>query len=77
MKKKGLAEGKLLDKRTPSLPELAKRYKMKLSDLKKELDRGTKVELEHTKKRSVAREIALDHLGEKPNYYKLLKKIES
>lgn len=34
-----------------------------------ELRRGTKVEMEHTDDPEVAREIAMDHLAEDPNYY--------
>jgi hypothetical protein len=42
----------------------------------KDLEDGIKHEMEHTKNRSVAKEIAKDHLSEDPNYYKKLKKIE-
>jgi hypothetical protein len=37
---------------------------------------GIKVEAEHTSNKAVAREIALDHLGEDPKYYEKLKKAE-
>jgi len=37
---------------------------------------GIKVEMEHTKDRAIAREIALDHLTEDPKYYSKLKKVE-
>lgn len=40
----------------------------------KELEMGIKVELEHTKDREKAKEIALDHLSENPHYYNKLKK---
>lgn len=40
------------------------------------LAKGTKVETEHTNDISVAREIALDHLNELPDYYERLEKIE-
>lgn len=43
---------------------------------KKQLAAGTKVEKEHTKDPELAREIAMDHLTEDPNYYKKLKKME-
>jgi hypothetical protein len=43
---------------------------------RKDLEDGIKHEMEHTKDRSVAKEIAKDHLTEDPNYYKKLKKIE-
>ena len=38
---------------------------------------GTKVELEHTGDRRIAREIAMDHLAEHPAYYKELAKMEA
>lgn len=37
---------------------------------------GIKIEKEHTKNEKIAREIALDHLGEVPDYYSKLKKVE-
>jgi len=40
-----------------------------------QLDAGIKVELEHTKDKKLAKEIAKDHLSEDPNYYKKLKTI--
>jgi len=40
-----------------------------------ELRRGVKVELEHTKARPLAREIAMDHLTEDPKYYRKLESI--
>ena len=42
-----------------------------------ELERGIKVELEHTPDRGVAREIAMDHLTEFPDYYTRLDRMES
>lgn len=55
---------------------------------KKELDKGTKIEMEHAKTiskfmkkgtsiKTVARSIARDHLKESPKYYKELSKLES
>jgi len=41
-----------------------------------ELAMGVKVEMEHTKDKKLAKEIALDHLAELPNYYSKLQKIE-
>lgn len=38
---------------------------------------GIKHELEHTDKSDVAKEIAMDHLAEDPNYYDKLKKVEN
>lgn len=42
-----------------------------------ELRRGEKHELEHTNDRSLARQIALDHLAEDPRYYSRLKSCET
>jgi len=35
-----------------------------------QLDAGIKVELEYTKNKKLAKEMAKDHLSEDPNYYK-------
>lgn len=43
----------------------------------KELQAGIEIELEHTKDRDIARQIAIDHLNEDPKYYtKLLTHVE-
>jgi hypothetical protein len=42
----------------------------------KALAKGVKVEMEHTTDEDVAREIAMDHLTEDPDYYDKLEKIE-
>jgi hypothetical protein len=54
-----------------------KEFEKMLSYLKKEIVKGTKVELEHTSDPKVAFEIAKDHLFEDPDYYNKLKKIEA
>lgn len=41
-----------------------------------QLAAGIKVESEHTKDKSLAQEIAMDHLEEDPHYYSKLKKVE-
>jgi hypothetical protein len=45
-----------------------------VDSLKQELAMGISVEMEHTDSREMAREIAMDHLYEDPNYYTKLKK---
>lgn len=40
-----------------------------MKKLKKALKAGTKVEMEHTKNKKLARKIALDHISESANYY--------
>ena len=47
------------------------------SMLKKQLNKGMKVEMEHTNDKKKAKEIAMDHLFEDPKYYDKLQKIES
>lgn len=37
-----------------------------------QLEKGIKVEMEHTNNRTVAKEIAKDHLVEDPHYYTML-----
>jgi hypothetical protein len=54
-----------------------KKFTKMFIQLKRQLKKGIKVEMEHTKNRVVAREIAMDHLNEDPRYYDKLKKIES
>lgn len=71
-----MSEAKLLDVPTPSKETIAKRNNMSVKSVEQQLKAGVKIEKEHTTKSKIAKEIALDHLGEKPNYYKLLKKVE-
>lgn len=49
--------------------ELAKLHKTSREDILKELSKGIKIEMEHTKNYQIAKEIALDHLKEDPRYY--------
>lgn len=71
-----LDESKLLDKPEMSIPAIAKKHKVTTDYIKQQLAKGIQVELEHTTHRSVAREIALDHLAEKADYYTKLSKVE-
>ena len=76
-------KGGLADNKT--LVQLAKKHDAKgyyhiqdmIKSLKKQLDMGVDIEMEHTKDKSKATEIALDHLWEDPSYYTKLKKIEA
>lgn len=65
-----------LDKPTPTLADLVKKYDVSEDELKKQLKKGTGVELEHTSDKAIAKEIALDHLAEDPAYYDKLEKVE-
>ena len=69
-------DNKLLDKPTPTVGELAEKYKTSLIAVELQLKKGIKVEMEHTNKHSVAKEIALDHLAEDLYYYEKIAKIE-
>jgi ParB-like nuclease domain/Protein of unknown function (DUF5661) len=68
---------KLLDKPTMTVAELAAKYGVSKDTVMVELRKGIKVELEHTSKQDVAREIALDHLGEDLHYYEKLASVEA
>ena len=43
----------------------------------KAIEKGIKVEMEHTDSKETAREITIDHLTEDPKYYDKLQKMES
>ena len=64
----------LLNKTTMTPEQIAKKHGVDVLEIEKQLKIGISVEKEHTKKEDVAREIALDHLGEDPKYYAKLKK---
>jgi hypothetical protein len=59
-----------------SLSEVAKVHNMNAEQLRPQLQKGIKHELEHTDNVTDARRIALDHLVEFPDYYDRLDKIE-
>ena len=63
-----------LNVRTPSVEEIAKKHGVSEEEIETQLKSGMEVEKEHTTNQKDAREIALDHLNEKPDYYKKLKK---
>jgi hypothetical protein len=65
-----------LNKRVLSISALSKKHGVPETYIERQLEKGIKVEHEHTSKLSVARHIALAHLSEDPDYYKKLKKIE-
>jgi hypothetical protein len=66
-----------LNKRVLSVSALAKKHGVDKEYIERQLKRGIRVEHEHTTKLAVARRIALAHLGEDPDYYKKLRKVES
>lgn len=66
-----------LDKKTLSAGSLAIKHGVSLSEINRLIDIGTKVELEHTSDEMIAREIAMDHIGERLDYYQQLSSIEN
>lgn len=61
---------------TPSPEEVAEKHGVDLEVILAQLAMGIEVEQEHTKNQAMAREIALDHLSEMPDYYTRLDKME-
>jgi len=66
-----------LDKPTPSIKERAQKHNVSTSHILKQLEMGIEAEYEHTSDFDIAKEIALDHIAEDPNYYDHLKFIEN
>lgn len=66
-----------LDVATYSPEQLAKKHGVPVTQIMKQLIKGIKVELEHTSDKKVAKEIALDHLSELPDYYDRLSRAET
>ena len=56
--------------------DIANKFGVEIAKINKELEMGIKVELEHTNSKKLAKEIAMDHLAEIPDYYTRLKKME-
>lgn len=71
-----LDESAKLDVPTPTVAELVKKYRVSQAKVLKQLLKGVEVESEHTTDEAMAREIALDHLGERLDYYEVLEKAE-
>ena len=67
-------KGGLADKQTPD--SVAKKFNISIQKINKQLNMGKKVEQEHTRNPAIAKEIALDHLVEIPDYYTRLDKME-
>jgi len=60
-----------------TVEQIARKHRMDVSDIQKQLDMGAPIEHEHTKNQKLAVEIALQHLDEIPDYYTRLKKMEA
>lgn len=67
----------ILDKPTPTVANIVKLHNVDYKYVMHQLQKGIQVELEHTSHIPTAKEIALDHLLERPDYYERLEKVES
>lgn len=63
-------------KKTKSLENIAKKHKVSVKFIEKQLKKGIKIEMEHTTDKGEAEIIALHHLEEIPDYYTRLSKME-
>lgn len=63
-------------KKTKSLDKIAKKHKVSVEFIEKQLKKGIKIEMEHTTDKGEAEIIALHHLEEIPDYYTRLNKME-
>jgi hypothetical protein len=52
-----------------TVQDIAKKHKVPIGDIKKEIKLGTKVEMEHTNSKVKAKEIAMDHVTEFHDFY--------
>lgn len=77
MKIKEIFESDQFGVKTPSPEAVAKAHGVELDVILQQLEQGISVELEHTHDRDMAREIALDHLAELPDYYTRLHDMEN
>lgn len=64
-------------KRHKTVEQIAKKHRLDVSFIQKQLDIGEPIEHEHTQDHELARNIALQHLDEIPDYYTRLKKMEA
>jgi len=60
-----------------TVEQIAKKHRLDVSFIQKQLDMGEPIEHEHTKDHKLAMDIALQHLDEIPDYYTRLKKMET
>jgi hypothetical protein len=60
-----------------TVEQIARKHRMDVSDIQRQLDMGIPIEHEHTRNKTLATDIALQHLDEFPDYYTRLKKMEA
>lgn len=59
-----------------SIADVAKKHKLSIEEIEAQIEIGKKVEMEHVSDVKLAKEIAMDHLEEIPDYYTRLTKME-
>jgi hypothetical protein len=59
-----------------SIEDIAKKFNTSVDKIKAQIQKGVKVEMEHTSDKEKASEIATDHVSEFPDYYDRLDKME-
>jgi len=60
-----------------TVEQIAKKHRLDVSFIQRQLDMGEPIEHEHTRDHELAMDIALQHLDEIPDYYTRLKKMEA
>jgi len=60
-----------------TVEQIAKKHRLDVSFIQKQLDMGEPIEHEHAQDHDLAKDIALQHLDEIPDYYTRLKKMEA
>lgn len=76
MKMNDILNDDLFGVKTPRPKQVADKHRVPLKSIMRQLRKGIEVEKEHTQDERLAREIALDHLWELPDYYDKLSKME-
>lgn len=64
------------DVRTPGITAIAKKFNLPVAKVVLLVKQGAKHEKEHNTDESKAEQVARDHIAERPDYYKMLKKAE-
>jgi hypothetical protein len=59
-----------------SLKDIADKFGVSVDKIKSQIQKGIKIESEHTSDKEKATEIAMDHISEFPDYYDRLEKME-
>jgi len=64
------------DVKTPGISTIAKKFNLPVAKVVRLVNIGAKTEFEHNKNLAKAKQVARDHIAERPDYYQKLKKME-